>query len=477
MFSAGDVQPSAFNNPGIVTLNLRGLGPNRNLVLIDGRRPQPANAQLVVDINSIPTAAIESVEIISGGASATYGADAMAGVTNFKMKRNFQGLSLNVQTSLTEEGGGEETSVSALVGGNFADGRGNAMLGISYTERHELMASERKFYTDGWRDPNTPGGEGIPFSNIEFPGNAPSAAAFAAIFGTGRNYAGEEVYVNPDGTLFLNSAANRGIGYTGPQNDEFKILGSGTANPGTVSANNLNQAITTPLQRYSVFGNAHFDINDNASVFLQANMSSMQVDTVLTFAPATSQWNATIPVDGRALPPQLAALLASRPNPTGTYSLSRVLDFAGPRTTRNNTDTFQVLAGVEGDIFKTDWHYEAYFSHGKTALLTEMNGFPGLQNYRAIVQAANFGANLNRSVGPPLFFELSARPACPITRIFEPSQNCIDSIQSNMKHLAEMKQNIAEVNVTGDLFDLPAGTIGSAFRRIMAGELLPLASR
>ncbi|HXS29227.1 MAG TPA: TonB-dependent receptor plug domain-containing protein, partial [Steroidobacteraceae bacterium] len=70
MFSAGDVQPSAFNNPGIVTLNLRGLGPNRNLVLIDGRRAQPANALLVVNVNTIPSAAIESVEVISGGASA-----------------------------------------------------------------------------------------------------------------------------------------------------------------------------------------------------------------------------------------------------------------------------------------------------------------------------------------------------------------------------------------------------------------------
>src|SRR5690606_26295042 len=110
MFSSGDVQPSAFSNPGIVTLNLRGLGANRNLVLVDGRRPQPANAQLVVDINSIPAAAIESIEIISGGASAVYGADAMGGVTNFKMKRNFQGVSLSGQTTLTEEGGGREST-------------------------------------------------------------------------------------------------------------------------------------------------------------------------------------------------------------------------------------------------------------------------------------------------------------------------------------------------------------------------------
>jgi len=468
MFSAGDVQPSAFSNPGIVSLNLRGIGANRNLVLVDGRRAQPATAQLIVDINSIPAAAIESVEIISGGASAVYGADAMGGVTNFKMKKNFQGLSLNVQGSTTEEGGGEEYSVSALIGGNFADGRGNAMLGISYTDRQALMARERKFYTDGWHDVNTPGGESLRMSQIGFPNvgataNAPNPAVFAQIFGAGRNYSGESPYINFDGTLFLNTAANPGIGYTGPINDEFKRLGSGVGSPGSIAANNLNQTITTPLERYSVFGNAHFDLTEHTTAFLQANMSSMSVGTVLNYAPATSQWNATIPVDGRPIPAQLAQLLASRPNPTAPYTLSRTLDFAGPRSTNNQTDTYQVLAGVEGDLFNTNWRYEAYFSHGKTSLLTEMSGFPGLQNYRTVVSAPNWGANLNRSVGPPLFFELKCTTGLPIVTEFEPSQNCIDSISGSMKHLTEIKQDIVEANITGDLFNLPAGTVGSAW--------------
>src|SRR5512139_3769085 len=140
MFSSADVQPSAFNNPGIVTLNLRGLGANRNLVLIDGRRAQPANAQLVVDINSIPAAAIESVEIISGGASAVYGADALGGVTNFKLKKNFEGLDMQVRSGMTERGDGEENRVSALLGANVAEGRGNVMLGLEWTERKEVLA-------------------------------------------------------------------------------------------------------------------------------------------------------------------------------------------------------------------------------------------------------------------------------------------------------------------------------------------------
>lgn len=463
MFSSADVQPSAFNNPGIVTLNLRGLGPNRNLVLIDGRRAQPANAQLVVDINSIPAAAIESVEIISGGASAVYGADALGGVTNFKLKKNFEGFNLNVQTSGTEQGGGRETSISALIGSGFGT-TGNVMLGITYSDREALLARERDFYVNGWRNANTAGGEGIPFSNIEFAANnLPSQAAYDAVFGPGNTDPDEEVYVNPDGTLFINSDRVGAVGYTGPLNDEFFLLGDGTANPGTLSANNMNQMITTPLERYSLFGRANYEVTDNLNVFLQANMSQMRVDTILNHAPATSQWAATIPVDGRAIPPQLQQLLDSRPVPGAPYTLSRNLDFSGPRRTRNDTEMYQVLAGIEGRVGNTEWRYEAYISHGKTSLLTEMNGFPGLQNYREIVTAPDFGLNYHRSVGPPLFFEVKCTTGLPIFEYFTPSQDCIDSISTNMKHLTETEQDIIEVNFMGDLFDLPAGTVGAAF--------------
>ena len=99
-YDTGNTQPSAFATPGIASLNLRGLGVNRNLVLIDGRRAQPANALLVVDINTIPSAAVERVETITGGASAVYGADALAGVANFVLKGDFEGVSLAVQTGV-----------------------------------------------------------------------------------------------------------------------------------------------------------------------------------------------------------------------------------------------------------------------------------------------------------------------------------------------------------------------------------------
>ena len=155
-FTTGDVQPSATNTTGANTVSLRGLGANRNLVLFDGRRAQPVNSLLVVDTNSIPSAAIERVEVVTGGASATYGADAIAGVVNFVMKKNFEGLSVDVQTGGTEKGDGEETRVSTLFGANVADGRGNVMLGLEYADRELAYRNGRDFFDAQLTDPSSP---------------------------------------------------------------------------------------------------------------------------------------------------------------------------------------------------------------------------------------------------------------------------------------------------------------------------------
>jgi len=140
---AGTPFPQASAAPGAATLNLRGLGTNRSLVLVDGRRAQPINGLLVVDVNTIPSAAIERVEVITGGAAAVYGADAIAGVVNFILKDDFEGLEFNGQYGLTEQGDGEETQVSALMGADFSDGRGNVMIGLSYADRGIIYGRDR----------------------------------------------------------------------------------------------------------------------------------------------------------------------------------------------------------------------------------------------------------------------------------------------------------------------------------------------
>ena len=108
--------------------DLRGLGPNRSLVLLDGRRLMSSAPSGAIDLNQIPTALIENVEVITGGASATYGSDAVAGVVNFRLKKKFSGIELDVQHGATTKGDGATNQVSGIIGGSFGDGRGHAMI-------------------------------------------------------------------------------------------------------------------------------------------------------------------------------------------------------------------------------------------------------------------------------------------------------------------------------------------------------------
>ena len=157
--------PQANAAPGAATVNLRGLGLNRSLVLLDGRRAQPVNGYLVVDLNTIPAAAIDRVEVITGGAAAVYGADAIAGVVNFVLKKNFEGIAVDVRSAISEQGDGNESSVNGLLGATFADGRGSVMIGADYTKRDVIFSKDRDWVVRGWNDPGTTGG-GLGSSNL-----------------------------------------------------------------------------------------------------------------------------------------------------------------------------------------------------------------------------------------------------------------------------------------------------------------------
>ena len=137
---------------GASTISLRGLGANRNLVLLDGYRAVPVNATMAVDVNSIPAAAIQRVEVITGGASSVYGADAVAGVVNFILKKDFEGVDVDLQTGAMQNGEGAETRASVLFGVNSADGRGNIMVGIELAKRAPIHADDTDFYHNALRD-------------------------------------------------------------------------------------------------------------------------------------------------------------------------------------------------------------------------------------------------------------------------------------------------------------------------------------
>ena len=159
LLSSGTVADSIERGGGGIgqaTLNLRQLGSNRTLVLVDGwRHVSGVAGSQTVDVSTIPNALIERVEVLTGGASAVYGADAVTGVVNYVLKRDFEGITLNGQMGLSSKGDGRSYRLEGVVGQNFADGRGNVTLAVGYTDDAEILFGDRDFTRDNGRGNNS----------------------------------------------------------------------------------------------------------------------------------------------------------------------------------------------------------------------------------------------------------------------------------------------------------------------------------
>ncbi len=124
----GDGENVNNGTAGVSTVNLRGLGAQRNLILLNGHRMTPYNVDGRVDVSNIPTSLIDRIDVVTGGASAVYGSDAISGAINFITKRNFEGVEFNSGFAVTGENDGQTYNADLTLGTNMADGRGNATI-------------------------------------------------------------------------------------------------------------------------------------------------------------------------------------------------------------------------------------------------------------------------------------------------------------------------------------------------------------
>jgi iron complex outermembrane receptor protein len=262
------------------------------------------NSTLVIDTNSIPSSALESVEIITGGASAVYGADALGGVTNFKLRSNFQGMDLQFRTGITEEGDGEENRISMLLGSSLGDGRGNAMLGMEWTERKEVLAINRKFYQDALKDPNTTAGSNARMNGFQYePSVTGMSTPARTAFQTAANnlfperpsgyvvpITSTQFVFNPDGTLYQRQL--QGLGFNGDVvNDPRYKIGPDRQ----LAQTNLDLRYSSPMTRYSLFGKADYKLTDRLEAFSQVNFVNTTTRQVLQPSGAVGGFGASIP--------------------------------------------------------------------------------------------------------------------------------------------------------------------------------------
>lgn len=317
-----DIQISAVNSVGIATVSLRGFGPNRNLVLVDGKRPVPINALMVTDINAIPSALIERVEIITGGASAVYGADAIGGVTNFILRDDFQGAEFDVQYGASEAGDGEERRISLVLGTDFSDGQGNITVGMETYDRKASLEKNRDFYTDSWTDPNVTSddlfiygsaGYNSGIVNLGPPTNAfnnPNTATLRALFpdspaNTNQSTTApflDNFRFGPNGEVWTINGDNLskyeaiGGGYDQELAKVWAYDNSVTT-PGqlveNIKWNDLQALAGAPQDRYSAFLSATYDITESVSFYSRVTFAESKTKTLLYSTVPIWGWEST----------------------------------------------------------------------------------------------------------------------------------------------------------------------------------------
>jgi outer membrane receptor protein involved in Fe transport len=439
---------SQSNNPssnGRAFIDLRGLGSGRNLVLMDGRRMiGQAGGGTIVDVNTIPAALIERVEVISGGAAATYGADAVAGVVNFIMKKSFDGVAIDGQYRITEEGDGEEWGSDLTFGGDFAGGRGSAVFNASYFKRQAMYKDARSFAAQASSLTGI-----FPNGSWNTGTNTPSQAAVDGFFGAGlcnANGGSSGFGFNPDGSPFCTGVSNNAnrnvVNYQGPESHIAQAFF-----PDRFSYNfEPDNILVLPLERWNLYSAFEMEVNDHFKPYAKAlftNYNSLQ-----ELAP-TPGGGFIVPVTNPFIPSTIAALAASRDNPTANLSINKRFNAVGGRTGDNNHDVWQLTTGATGDIVAS-WKYDAYASWARSTLTEVQGGNIRVPRVNELLAAADGGNSI--CAGGLNFFGAAGI-----------SQACQDYISLEAKNVTTVEQGIMEAVVTGDLFELPAGTVQSAF--------------
>jgi len=449
-----EINATPVNTLGIASVSMRGFGPNRNLVLIDGKRMVPTNALMVTDINAIPSALIERVETITGGASAVYGADAVSGVTNFILRKDFEGLEIDTQYGTTDAGGGEEARISGILGTDFIDGRGNITIGFEYYDRKEALEVDRSFFTDSWNDP-TVGGELFQqgFNGMTVAFNRANDATMDALFsdrpaGTGFRNLGAGFVAryrfNPDGTLFPivgdNLSLSNGI-IDGVEYARRTVLDGTTLDPNDTADvlkwNTQDAIVSAPQNRWSFFTRSTFELSEGVELFANANFARSNSGTRLNYGSTASfGWEANVPFNaavdspidpsldytdpavvtavqanpgayanpgfipsgaagaGHPVVPELAILLLSRANPAGNW-IPEIFpkNSLENRASDNDNIVWQIETGVNVDLPFRDWTGEFYYSHGEVDNSNVSTGFQSLERWRRLVNEPDYGRN------------------------------------------------------------------------------------
>ncbi|MBL8553977.1 MAG: TonB-dependent receptor [Phenylobacterium sp.] len=450
--------------------NLRGLGAQRTLTLIDGQRPAPTNAQGTTSTSIIPVGLIKRVEVVTGGASAAYGSDAVAGVVNFVLKDRIDHLEGQVIAGRSQRGDNEEWGVSLADGFSLMDDRLHVVVGADYNDNKGVG----NIYKRGWASVEA-GNSGTP---LAFGATRPAGTpAFG--WATGVEYATQtpggviNTARTPTGATvsLLNQLAfapNGGLYRLerGPVFGNLMINSSSNHVATPIAQWNLKQ----PLEALSTMGKAVYDVSEDTSIFVQAGYAWSNVFTL-------SQYHQTPTVTILATNPYLPAATRAlmQANNIASFDMGRV-DTEWLGTSADNTyKTFEVSTGIKGKVLDR-FSWDLSYNYGRSVIDSKVYGTReanlAAAEYAVLDASGNIvcgpvatnpnfaAARLTNTIQPGL-----VQPGCVPLNPFgigNSSQAARDYVAGLEFTRDVMVRHDVALNVSGSLFELPAGPIAFA---------------
>jgi iron complex outermembrane recepter protein len=469
-------------NAGASTVNLRNLGADRTLVLADGRRMVagvPGTAQ--VDLTMVPTGFIERVEVLTGGASAVYGSDAVAGVVNFIYKKDFEGFDFDAQAGQSSRSDADEYKLGFTAGHNFADKRGNFMVHAGFTDQQGVTNGQRPWSYDSYA------------SKVVAQGSSDPADLYVVVLNRSTVQPRGQVGVGVPNQTYVFTDDGTGIIPYDPndQNPPFRF------DPNEFPGAQDN--IAAPVQRLLGAVRATYEVNPHMKTYFDMNYGHVSSTGSNTFHPYVSTFdfgigisqrqeiesrlvnpaNGTVTIVRNPFIPDAVYNIARDQDGDGLRDISyakRVVEF-GNRATEIDRQQIRLVFGTKGDISGT-WKYDAYYSYGRSDLDGRQVGLyitPNLfQSLRAVSDVFDFDRDGNTA--EPICADSNARLYGCVPINFYGVNNVSPEARKYVQGgdgaaFQDSKQdlNVGSLNVTGTVFKLPAGPLqyagGLEYRR------------
>jgi outer membrane receptor protein involved in Fe transport len=458
---------------GVATVDLRNLGVDRTLTLVDGRRFVSGNpGSMAVDYNTIPAQFIERIDVLTGGASAVYGSDAVAGVVNIIYKKNFEGVAFDGQYGMSAEDDNQETQVGITLGTNTDDGRGNIMAHIGYTKQGAVYSRDRE--RSAIDQVSTGAGvTGDPEQMFDI--TRPFYSSFAP---QGRFF----YYTTPGNPMTRTSTTYDANG------NVIAWDGNGANGPATGFNRSAFRTIAVPVERYLFAGRGSFEFTESHSAFFEGTYASSStvteiepfgLDSIDLYPGTGGVIPVEFDVDGNPLTaavrnPIVPDAIFNRADDSDGDGLrdfaftKRMSDF-GNRGASAKRDTFRVVGGLQGDLFSDKWHYETFYSFGQTKEAQQSGGQVNVMNFRNALEAIpdTDDEDGDGNVTEAICRDANARAeACVPVNVFGYNSilpGAVDYIEAPASLTTFTRQRVLGANISGEVLELPAGSLGIAF--------------